>query len=327
MTDAADLNPAADAAPEAAPPAPPPGPGAMLRAAREARGLSLETLAAQLKVHPRKLESLEADRLQELPDLIFVRALTQSVCRVLKLEAGPALAMLPSAPARAIEVMAEGLDQPFREPGAPRLAWLQGWSLRGQPRVWLAGLLGLGALILLAGPLDLPSFGRGEPDSPTSAPAASAVVVVPLRPLPAPGAGPVAQGGNPVAPAPAAPAPTPAPARAVDAPTTAPTAPSPAAASAAGLQAPPAAEAPASGTALRLNLTGGIASWVEVRDAQGKILLSTLLRPGKEQAQIEATGPLRLVIGHAPGTELSRAGQRVDLAPHTRGNVARLELP
>ena len=49
--------------------------GAMLRAAREKRGLHIAALATSIKVSPRKLEALEADRYAELPDLTFTRAL------------------------------------------------------------------------------------------------------------------------------------------------------------------------------------------------------------------------------------------------------------
>ena len=39
------------------------GPGARLQAAREAKGLTLEVLAAQLKVAPQRLRALEAESL------------------------------------------------------------------------------------------------------------------------------------------------------------------------------------------------------------------------------------------------------------------------
>ena len=50
-----------------------------------------------IKVAPRKLEALEADRYDELPDLTFTRALAQTVCRALKIDAEPVLAKLPPA--------------------------------------------------------------------------------------------------------------------------------------------------------------------------------------------------------------------------------------
>ncbi|HYE38489.1 MAG TPA: helix-turn-helix transcriptional regulator, partial [Ramlibacter sp.] len=49
--------------------------GALLRDAREAAGLHVATLAANLKVPVRKLEALEEDRYDLLPDAVFVRAL------------------------------------------------------------------------------------------------------------------------------------------------------------------------------------------------------------------------------------------------------------
>ena len=45
--------------------------GALLRAARERQGLHVAALAAMIKIPQRKLESLEADRLDELPDATF----------------------------------------------------------------------------------------------------------------------------------------------------------------------------------------------------------------------------------------------------------------
>ena len=44
------------------------GAGALLRAARERQGLHIAALAAAIKVSQRKLEALEADRGDGLPD-------------------------------------------------------------------------------------------------------------------------------------------------------------------------------------------------------------------------------------------------------------------
>jgi len=57
--------------------------GQMMRAARERRGMHIAVLAAAIKVPQRKLEALEADRYEELPDITFARALAQAVCRAL----------------------------------------------------------------------------------------------------------------------------------------------------------------------------------------------------------------------------------------------------
>ncbi len=69
--------------------------GMLLRRAREASGLHVAALAVSLKVPVRKLEALEADRFDLLPDLVFARALASSVCRTLRVDAQPVLERLP----------------------------------------------------------------------------------------------------------------------------------------------------------------------------------------------------------------------------------------
>mgnify|MGYP000700471163 CR=1 FL=1 len=71
--------------------------GRLLREAREAAGLHIASLAVSLKVPVRKLEALEADRYDLLPDAVFVRALASSVCRALRVDPAPVLLKLPEA--------------------------------------------------------------------------------------------------------------------------------------------------------------------------------------------------------------------------------------
>ena len=52
-----------------------------------------------LKVPVRKLEALEDDRYDLLPDAVFVRALASSVCRTLKIDPQPVLDRLPQTAA------------------------------------------------------------------------------------------------------------------------------------------------------------------------------------------------------------------------------------
>ena len=70
--------------------------GKKLREAREKQGLHIAALAAAIKVSPKKLEMLESDRFDALPDATFTRALAQTVCRALKTD-----------PARGRELFAE----------------------------------------------------------------------------------------------------------------------------------------------------------------------------------------------------------------------------
>ena len=53
--------------------------GDMLREAREAHGLHIEVVAAALKVPAQKLQALEDDDIDSLPDPAFARALAASV--------------------------------------------------------------------------------------------------------------------------------------------------------------------------------------------------------------------------------------------------------
>jgi cytoskeletal protein RodZ len=89
--------------------------GALLRAAREKQGLHIAALAAAIKVSPRKLDALENDRWHELPDATFVRALAQTVCRTLKIESRPVMALLPITGEVMLEPVSNVLNEPFRD--------------------------------------------------------------------------------------------------------------------------------------------------------------------------------------------------------------------
>jgi cytoskeleton protein RodZ len=96
---------------------PSPSPGALLRQLREVQGFKLDQLAQALRVTPAKLEALEADRLDELPDAMFARALALAVCRQLKVDAAPVLALLPSQDVSRLAAKNErGLDFPLDRP-------------------------------------------------------------------------------------------------------------------------------------------------------------------------------------------------------------------
>src|SRR6059036_2717399 len=84
--------------------------GSLLREAREAAGLHVATLAVALKVPVRKLEALEDDRYDQLPDAVFVRALASSVCRTLKIDAQPVLERLPQTATPRLVQLDEGIN-------------------------------------------------------------------------------------------------------------------------------------------------------------------------------------------------------------------------
>ena len=86
--------------------------GMLLRQAREATGLHIAALAVAMKVPVKKLEALEADRLGDLPDAVFVRALAASVCRTLKMDPAPVLAKLPLSVTPKLDSHAQGINAP-----------------------------------------------------------------------------------------------------------------------------------------------------------------------------------------------------------------------
>lgn len=267
--------------------------GAMLRAARQAQGLHLAALAAAIKVPQKKLEALEDDRLDALPDNTFARALAKTVCRALKIDPAPVLAQMPDLGEQGLDKVHQGLNTTFRDrPG--RAAPADASFLR-RPAVWLPLLIVLAAAFLFLMPQQWTVQTRA-PAQAASAPGETAA----SAPVEAASAAMLA-------------------ASATD--TSEPVA----------VEAPEAASAPvvadatgaAAASLLEFKVTGE--SWIEVLDASGATLLRRKVEPG-EFVGLDGTPPLRIRIGNAAVTELSFRGQRVDLKPATRDNIARLEL-
>ena len=66
-------------------------------------------------------------------------------------------------------------------------------------------------------------------------------------------------------------------------------------------------------------------SWVEVKDAKGTIVLSTMGYPGASHA-VGGALPLEVVLGNAEAVQVSWRGAAFDSTPHTRQNVAKFTL-
>ena len=125
--------------------------GRLLREARERQGLHIAALAAAIKVAPKKLELLEADRFDELPDATFTRALAQTVCRALKIDPAPILKLLPPPLGHRLEHVGTGLNAPFRERPGP-LVQRDGSSVTLSPVFWVTALLLIAAVGLYFAP-------------------------------------------------------------------------------------------------------------------------------------------------------------------------------
>ncbi len=292
--------------------------GAMLRKLREERGVELDLLASALKVPSRKLELLEADAHDALPGMAFVRGLALAVCRHLDVDAQPVLALLPSAGTvhGELEHVTRGLAAPFRESGGSGEG-RHGWALLMRVPVMVPVALLIAALLFWYAP-QLKLWSEALVDQvgalvPSSAPVAPASANSAISATGADGGAvrtaPVDASASGVAAAEAA-----LPASAVvetvfSAPVEDPSA--------------SVAARPAAAGSLVLRTTS--ASWVEVTDSVNKVLLARMLTPG-ETVGLDGALPMHAKIGNAAGTEVTFRGQRVDLAPVTRENVARLEL-
>lgn len=300
MTDSSSADPAV------APASTPTTAGGLLRRARQAQGLHIAALAASIKVTPRKLEALESDQFNELPDATFTRALAQTVCRTLKIDPAPVLALLPPPNGHRLEEVAEGLKTPFNErPGRLVPGGLR--KLSGVTLWAAAALIGGAALLYL-----MPAAWTGLPRAvrAASAPEPDAASTLP-EPTP-PGAEPVpavvaerASGVPALGPAPVA----------VSA------APEAASAAVPGAVAPAASAAPAG----VLQFKTSEAAWIGVTDAKGKSLIGRLVQPS-EAVDLDGSLPLTLRVGNANHVRLVFHGDAVDLSRFTRDNVARLQL-
>ncbi|MDO8274526.1 MAG: DUF4115 domain-containing protein [Serpentinimonas sp.] len=259
-----------------------------LRQARESSGMHAAALAATLKVPLRQLEALEAGRYHELPDLTFARALTRSVCRQLKVDPGPVLAQMPTAGQVRLGESDTALHTPMPQAGASVLA--RAVSAPVQSLSTPAALALLVLVIAVALWFLLPQQAVPDPLAASEPqPALSTPEQADILP-----AAPV-QPAAPVAAAPARP-----------------------------VAAPAAAPAPAA-TAAPLHLRAQQNAWVQVTGASGRVLLQRHLQAGEDIVFADDL-PLQLVIGRADAVQVAVHGQALDLALHSRNNVARLEV-
>lgn len=301
--------------------------GALLREARTAAGLHIAALAVALKVPVAKLEALEADNFAVLPDTVFVRALASSVCRTLKIDAAPILALLPQSKSPRLVAGNAGINAPVKGSSSSAGNGSFAPAPSGGRKSWAITLVVLallvGALAIMFVPADRNPFGSGSAVEDASAPPpvsaqepqAPVVAATGLAAASSPAAAPAAPttaGVTAPAAAPAVSLPVPAPAPAAAASTAAPAAATAEAVSAASAS-----------SVLTLSARGP--SWVQVRDANGTIALQKNLAVG-ESVAVSGKLPLAVVIGRADVTDVFVRGKPFELTTLSRENVARFEV-
>jgi cytoskeleton protein RodZ len=298
--------------------------GALIRQAREAAGLHIAALAVALKVPVKKLEALESDRLDLLPDAVFVRALASSVCRTLKIDAAQVLALLPQTGKPRLDYQHASINTPFRAPSDG-----PGPSLLAQvsrPAVLAGLLLLLGAVVLILLPTVQQAPATAQPVVEPLPVTGQGAVPAPSIPSPAtPAAQDTAQASTPAGPVePPVPAPEAGPGVPAPAPNMAsvPALPS-AAVVPAAVSSLPAASAPLAAGTIVFIAKGE--SWVEVTDAKGVVVLRRTLAAG-ETAGASGSLPLAAVVGRVDATQVQVRGRPFDLGAVSKDNVARFEV-
>ena len=323
--------------------------GATLKAAREAAGLSLDAVAQQLKLAPRQVQALEDDDYQHLPGRTFVRGFARNYARYVHLDADAVLALLPGAEA------APALERPTLAPTRRPMGELpvEGVARRSALR-WLIPLLLL-CVVVAAGFYEY-TRQQAALRAGAEAPAATKETAPMSATAPAPAATPAsgpASGPDGAPPQDATPAATPPAPGTLSTPLPNPLTGSPAAGSTAadlpaaavpakpGPAQPPQPAAAAAQDAGTATAAGGASaavagqvplvlvfkgrSWVEVRDASGRVVLQSTEDAGAIRT-VSGTPPLQLALGNASQVDVTFRGQPVDLRPYTRGNVARISL-
>ena len=264
------------------------GPGRALARLREERKLSVADVAQRLKYGARQIDALEAEEFDRLPGATFVRGMVRGYAKLLETDPEPILAALEQ------RYVPGEISLDLR---AKRVPFPQG-GRRSGTRVYL--FLSLLVVLVVAGVLYEWRVGA----FPWARLAQSAAPAPkPAKPLAAP---PPAAPETPATPAvaaaekpPVAQAPAPAP--------------------------QPQVQAQEAGAEARVRLEFAGESWVEIKDAEGKMLMSQLNPTGSRRV-VSGRPPLSFVIGNAANVRLVYNDKPVDLKPYIQIEVARLTL-
>ncbi|MEW6764225.1 MAG: RodZ domain-containing protein [Pseudomonadota bacterium] len=265
--------------------------GTLLRQGRERRGIPQSELARELNLGPRLVDALEREDLTALPGPVYVRGYLRRLATALQLDEAvlqQAYLDLAGDPEPTV-LRANAPVGPMREPrGGRGFPWLK----------LILILLIIGAALYLA---------RFLPDDLLNPEGASGVDVS-ISPAPS-------------VPLEAVSTPLPAIPVTLEPPPAESTGPAPIVGTVIDHQDMPAPAAPDISDAtpgLALSVTEA-ASWVQVKDSHGKVILEGMLQPGTTR-ELAGERPFEIVVGNAAATRLSLDGQPLDLTPYTRPN-------
>jgi cytoskeleton protein RodZ len=260
-------------------------PGRALAAARAGLKLSVADVSQQIKYGVKQIAAIEADDYAILPGTTFVRGMIRSYAKLVQLDPQPLLADLGRRDIPA-PVMVD-LDTSDQEP------FLEGGKKSNRVYVYLS-LAALAAVAIVGYEWYASPSSTGEAVTIKPKVAKNEAVQGPLSQASAP--------GQPVG-------------------TDTQRFESPAQATA----VPALAVSGKPGGSRSLEFEFDELSWVRIKQADGKILLSRL-NPAGTRLSIEGVPPFELVIGNAANVRLTYNDAPVDLRPHFKIDVARLTL-
>ena len=260
--------------------------GQRLAAERVRQGLSVGDVARQIRLAVKQVEAIESDDFGSLPGIAFVRGFIRNYAKMLQLDADLLLTSLPAG----------SLVHP-----RPLSAPSQHIELSsGARKRWLIYATIAVVLLVLASAAvyGIYEMLRGNSSRPPAK--VQSFIQAPVSP--------------PSDPAASLPLP-----------------PQSTMTDAAQTSLLPVAPAAATSTASATPGRDGIRmvfikdAWVEIEDGRGRKIFSQMNAAGTEKI-IQGTPPFSLAIGNAAQVRITYNGKPVDLAPHTRVDVARFTL-
>lgn len=282
---------------------PPPLPGKTLAQVREEKGMSVADVARSLRLSVKQIEAIEADNFDKLPGKTFLRGFIRNYAKLLQIDPEPLLqGRLAAEPQQKFQ--AQAISVP---PGQVEFNTSRGQrTFSTDPgRPWLKYALAALVVLVLAGGAAYELLRGSEIHTVVVKPVGDNAAV----PLALPPTQPQPQTDVQTLALPQAAAPI----SKVEAPQT-PVQPQAAA---------EAAATPQGGAKVRFSFGGE--SWVDLKDKNGRTVYKQTGYAGTEQT-ISGTPPLSLTVGKAANVKILYNDKPVDLAPHTNGDVARLNL-
>lgn len=317
------------------------GCGNMLKAAREAQGLSIHEVCSQLRLGIKQIQAIEQDDFDKLPQPSIVRGFIRNYARLLNIEVNPILEayqrIVPNKAPLPLSVRSNAsrsvIDKPVRAFRPQRLlTFLIFLMLAGIAAYFYINHIKPQALkdAALALEVDEIADTTGQEIAipvPEAAPAPTPAEAAPVAPMTENVDASTATANN-AAPA-AVTTGNDATANAANvlsannavANNTIVSTPTPATSQAAETTTLQATEPQKASLVFKVNED----SWVRIEDLQGKKVFSEVMPAGSER-QVTTEKPVNITVGHASGTQLTIDNQPYDLTQATRGRVARIQL-